>query len=59
MHVALPPWRLVALCAFLAMLVGAMGFSLYNMLPTRRARLAVLAIGLSGVAAAAILLLPT
>jgi hypothetical protein len=58
MHAAMPPLKLFALCAFLAMMVGGMGFSLYNMIPTRRARFVVLAIGLSGLAVGAILLLP-
>jgi len=57
MHAAMPPLRIFVLCAFLAILVGAMGFSLYDMLPTRRARLAVFAIGVAGVAAGAVLFL--
>lgn len=59
MHGAMPPLKLIALCALLAVLVGGMGFSLYNMFPTRRARFAILAIGLSGIAVGAILLLPS
>lgn len=58
MHAAMPPLKIFALCAFLAMMVGGMGFSLYNMIPTRRARLAVFAIGLPCLAVGAILLLP-
>lgn len=59
MHGAMPPLKLIALCALLAVLVGGMGFSLYNMVPTGRARLALLAICLSGLAVGAILLLPS
>ncbi|WP_422062296.1 hypothetical protein [Sphingopyxis sp.] len=55
----MPPLKLIALCALLAVLVGGMGFSLYNMIPTGRARLALLAICLSGLAVGAILLLPS
>lgn len=59
MHGPMPSLKLIALCTLLAVLVGGMGFSLYNMFPTRQARLAILAIGLSGVAVCAILFLPS